>query len=83
MGWTISMCRKQLRDFFNSKALHETIMQILNTFMSTGNSHSWVKYMMPAAIEPRITASSSVDLVSSDTIGIDQLMAEAQAVLTR
>ncbi|KAI9101523.1 hypothetical protein K1719_023767 [Acacia pycnantha] len=73
---------KQLRDAFNSKALHEIFMQILNTFMSTGSPHSWVKYMMPEAIESRTTISSSVDSVPSDTIGLDQLMAEARAVLT-
>lgn len=83
MGWIISMCRKQLRDLFNSKALHETFMQILNTFMSTGSPHSWVKYMMPEAIESHTTTSSSADPVPSDTIGLDQLMAEARAVLTR
>ncbi|XP_028805436.1 peroxisome biogenesis protein 3-2 isoform X2 [Neltuma alba] len=74
---------KQLRDFFNSKALHETIMQILNTFMSRGSPHSWVKYMMPEAFEsPKTASSSSVDPIPSDTIGLDQLMAEARAVLT-
>lgn len=58
-------------------------MQILDTFMSTVSPHSWVKYMMPEDVKSHTTASTSDDSVSSGVIDFDQLMAEAQAVLTR
>ncbi|MED6126759.1 hypothetical protein PIB30_081590 [Stylosanthes scabra] len=68
---------KQLSHFFNSTALHETIMQVLNIFMSRGSPHSWIKYMMP---EDSLTSIID-DPASSDATEFEQLMMEARAVL--
>ncbi|XP_074309478.1 peroxisome biogenesis protein 3-2 [Silene latifolia] len=75
---------KQLKDTFNSSMLHETIMQILETFMSMGKPHPWVDYLMPEdARFPGLTASSSSNsLTLSDVTKFDQLMTEAQTVLS-
>ncbi|XP_061359524.1 peroxisome biogenesis protein 3-2-like [Gastrolobium bilobum] len=72
---------KELDSFFNSTTLHETITQILNTFMSMSSPHSWVKYMMPADVKSHSTAPSSDDSVPSDVTEFEQLMMEARAVL--
>lgn len=78
------MCRKQLKDFFNSTVLHETIRQILDRFMSIGSPHHWVSYIMPDARFDRLaTASSSDSKILSDVSKFDQLMVETGAVLTR
>ncbi|KAJ1394220.1 Peroxin-3 [Sesbania bispinosa] len=73
---------KQLSGLFNNTTLHETIMQILNTFMSMGSPHSWVKYMMPENDKSHSTTSGSEDTVPSDTTEFEQLMMEARAVLS-
>lgn len=85
MAWTPVMCRKQLRDFFNTKDLNETIMQILDTFMSTKDPHQWLDYLMPkdASLQTLATASNSDTAVPSGVTEFDQLMAETRAVLTR
>ncbi|MED6122123.1 hypothetical protein PIB30_036828 [Stylosanthes scabra] len=70
---------KQLSHFFNSTALHETIMQILNIFMKRGSPHSWIKYMMP---EDSVTSIIG-DPAPSDATEFEQLMMEARAVLLR
>ncbi|KAL1355252.1 peroxisome biogenesis protein 3-2 isoform X1 [Arachis hypogaea] len=68
---------KQLSHFFNSTALHETIMQILIIFMSQGSPHSWIKYVMPED-----SATSRIDdPAPSDVTEFEQLMMEARAVL--
>ncbi|KAL1317247.1 peroxisome biogenesis protein 3-2 isoform X1 [Arachis ipaensis] len=68
---------KQLSHFFNSTALHETIMQILIIFMSQGSPHSWIKYVMPED-----SATSRIDdPAPSDVTEFEQLMTEARAVL--
>ncbi|CAH1454665.1 unnamed protein product [Lactuca virosa] len=59
---------KQLRDIFNSSVLDETIMHILNTFMSNERHHHWVDYLMPEA--------------GSRVTKLDQLMGETRAVLS-
>uniref|UniRef100_A0A6N2KLE4 Peroxin-3 n=1 Tax=Salix viminalis TaxID=40686 RepID=A0A6N2KLE4_SALVM len=38
---------KKLTDLFNTTSLHETVMQILNKFMSVGSPHQWIDYLMP------------------------------------
>ncbi|KAJ1437813.1 Peroxin-3 [Sesbania bispinosa] len=73
---------KQLSGLFNSTTLHETIMQILNTFMSMGSPHSWVKYMMPENDKSHSTTSGDEDTVPSDMAEFEQLMMEARAVLS-
>ena len=77
------MCRKQLSTFFKSTTLHETIMQILNTFMSMGTPNSWIKYMIPEDVRPYSTTSGSDDPVPFDVTEFEQLMIEARAVLSR
>lgn len=79
------MCRKQLKDFFNSTVLHETIRHILDRFMSIGSPHHWVSYIMPedARFDRLATASSSDSKTLSDVTKFDQLMVETGAVLTR
>lgn len=75
---------KQLRDFINTTVLHETIIQILNTFMSLRSPHLWVGYLMPedARLHELATASSSDDKGLSDVTKFDQLMAETRAVIS-
>ncbi|CAJ1936669.1 unnamed protein product, partial [Sphenostylis stenocarpa] len=73
---------KQLSTFFNSTTLHETVMQILNTFMSMGSPNYWIKYMIPELDKPYSSNSRSDDPVPSDVTEYDQLMMEARAVLS-
>ncbi|KAK4782364.1 hypothetical protein SAY86_016466 [Trapa natans] len=74
---------KQLRDPFSTATLRETIMQIVDTFMSMGSPHHWVNYLMPQDPKPSNTATSTVDdsFVDSAT-KFDQLVAEARMVLS-
>lgn len=76
------ICRKQLRDIFNSAVLHETVMQILNTFMSMGRPHQWIDYLMPEDL--RFYKSVETDTRNvSDVTKLDQLMVETRTVLSR
>lgn len=78
------MCRKQLKDFFNTTVLHQTITQILDTFMSTKSPHHWLDYLMPEdARLPKPATASDIDEILSDVTEFDKLMAETRAVLTR
>ncbi|KAJ9141515.1 hypothetical protein P3X46_032042 [Hevea brasiliensis] len=76
--------RKELRDFFNTKTLHETVMQILDLFMSRGSPHHWADYLMPedARVYKLALGSNSDDTIITDTTKFEQLMAEARAVLS-
>ncbi|ESW32499.1 hypothetical protein PHAVU_002G327400 [Phaseolus vulgaris] len=73
---------KQLSTFFSSTTLHETFMQILNNFMSMGSPNYWIKYMIPEHVKPYSSNSSSDDRMLSDVTEYEQLMMEAQAVLS-
>ncbi|KAK7320156.1 hypothetical protein RJT34_04890 [Clitoria ternatea] len=73
---------KKLSTFFNNTTLHETIMQILNIFMSMGGPHSLVKYMIPEDVKSYSTTSGDDDLVPSDVNEFEQLMMEAREVLS-
>ncbi|KAL6961813.1 hypothetical protein U1Q18_045023 [Sarracenia purpurea var. burkii] len=75
--------RKQLKDLFNTTVLHETIMQILDIFMSMGSPHKWVGYLMPedARFYKLVKFSDSDSTNISDT-KFDQLMVETRAVLS-
>lgn len=79
------MCRKQLRDFFDTGVLHETVMQILEMFMSMGSPHQWVDFLMPAdaRLYKLATASSHESTTLPDVTKFDQLMEETRAVLLR
>ncbi|KAF2309065.1 hypothetical protein GH714_000316 [Hevea brasiliensis] len=76
--------QKELRDFFNTKTLHETVMQILDLFMSRGSPHHWADYLMPedARVYKLALGSNSDDTIITDTTKFEQLMAEARAVLS-
>ncbi|KAM0041834.1 putative peroxin-3 [Helianthus debilis subsp. tardiflorus] len=69
---------KQLRDIFNASVLDETIMQILNMFMSMGSPHHWVDYLMPEDIRFHRSPESS----AADITKLDQLMLETRSVLS-
>ncbi|KAI3815636.1 hypothetical protein L1987_15313 [Smallanthus sonchifolius] len=69
---------KQLRDIFNSSVLDETIMQILNMFMSMGRPHHWVDYLMPEDVR----FHKSVESSALDITKLDQLMVETRTVLS-
>ncbi|KAI3735599.1 hypothetical protein L6452_15106 [Arctium lappa] len=75
---------KQLRDIFNSTVLHETIMQILNMFMSMGRPHHWVDYLMPEDVRfyKSVESSGSDGPNVSDVTKLDQLMVETRTVLS-
>ncbi|KAL2465136.1 Peroxisome biogenesis protein 3-2 [Abeliophyllum distichum] len=74
---------KQLKDFFNARILHETIVQILDTFMSMGSPHHWVGYLMPedSRVHDLVSPSSSSDSDLSRATKFEQLMGETRAVL--
>lgn len=79
-----SLKSKQLKDTFTSATLHETVMQILDTFMSTGRPRHWIEYIMPECAKlPSLNPSSSTkDLNPSDLSKFEQLKTETQAVLS-
>ncbi|CAN4088778.1 unnamed protein product [Withania somnifera] len=75
---------KQLKDFFNTTVLHDTILQILDSFMSMGSPHHWMGFLMPEQSKLfNSAATSSTDntepLLASK---FEQLMLEARAVLS-
>ncbi|XP_022870717.1 peroxisome biogenesis protein 3-2-like, partial [Olea europaea var. sylvestris] len=76
--------RKLLKDFFTATILDETIVQILDTFMSMGSPHHWVGYLMPedSGVYNLVSQSSSSgysDLPHATKL--EQLMGETRAVL--
>ncbi|KAH8487366.1 hypothetical protein H0E87_026070 [Populus deltoides] len=75
---------KKLTDLFNTTSLHETVMQILNKFMSIGSPHQWIDYLMPEDCgHYKLGPSSGIDdMILPDSMNFDQLMVEARAVLS-
>lgn len=73
---------KQLSSLFNNTTLHETIMQILDTFMSMGSPHSWIKYMMPEDVRSHSITAGNDETVPYDVTEFEQLMVEVRAVLS-
>ncbi|KAK8478822.1 hypothetical protein V6N13_108495 [Hibiscus sabdariffa] len=75
---------KQLRDFFNTTILHQTIMQILDMFLSMGNPHHWVDCLMPE--DPRLyklAKTSSTDKTDPpEFTQFDKLMVETREVIS-
>lgn len=78
-------CRKQLRDSFSTVTLRETIMQIVDTFMTLGSPHHWVDYLMPQDTKScgPVSASTVDDSLLPNATKFDQLMVEARIVLSR
>ncbi|KAG5572386.1 hypothetical protein H5410_062152 [Solanum commersonii] len=76
--------RKQLKDFFNSTVLHDTVVQILNTFISTGSPHHWLSFLMPEDSKRNnlgvSSSTGSTDL--SNASKFERLMLETRAVLS-
>ncbi|XP_061988334.1 peroxisome biogenesis protein 3-2 [Rosa rugosa] len=75
---------KQLTERFNTTVLHDTIMQMLDKFMSTGSPHHWVNYLMPedARWVELATAFSSDSTVLPDVTKFEQLMLETRSVIS-
>lgn len=74
---------KQLRDVFNAAVLHETVMQMLDMFMSAGSPHQWVDILMPGDAKfYQLATASSHGNIPSDFSKFDQLMVETRAVLS-
>lgn len=75
---------KQLKDFFNTTVLHDTILQILATFLSMGRPHHWMGFLMPehAKLYNSAANSSSDRTEPSPASKFEQLMLEAEAVLS-
>lgn len=75
---------KQLKDFFNTTVLHDSVIQILNTFMSMGSPHHWLSFLMPEDSKPNnlgVTSSTgSTDLCNASKF--EQLMLETRAVFS-
>ncbi|KAL8145576.1 hypothetical protein AgCh_003651 [Apium graveolens] len=68
-------------DSFTASLLHDTIMQILDVFMSMGNPHQWVNYLMSEDLKTKSAAFSSNDGQNERTkFGL--LMLEAHTVLS-
>lgn len=74
---------KQLRDFFDKAVLHETVMHILDIFMSMGSPHHWVHCLMPedSRLSKLSLTSSSDNTILPEFTKFDQLMFETKEVL--
>ncbi|KAG9143874.1 hypothetical protein Leryth_011512 [Lithospermum erythrorhizon] len=76
---------KQLKDVFDVSTLHDTSVQILDTFMSNGSPHQWLGYVMPEnSTEFKLnepTTSGNSDLIIRAT-KFEQLMSETREVLS-
>ncbi|XP_027123884.1 peroxisome biogenesis protein 3-2-like [Coffea arabica] len=75
---------KQLKDYFNSSVLRETIVRILDTFMSKGNPRQWLGYLIPEdnRIYKLVEPSGSGNEVHSHASKFEQLTEETRAVLS-
>ncbi|XP_011039101.1 PREDICTED: peroxisome biogenesis protein 3-2-like isoform X2 [Populus euphratica] len=75
---------KKLIDLFNTTSFHETVMQILDKFMSVGSLRQWIDYLMPedSGHYKLGTSSSSDDMILPNSTNFDQLMVEARTVLS-
>ncbi|KAJ4961857.1 hypothetical protein NE237_021767 [Protea cynaroides] len=73
---------KQLRDMFNTSLLHETIVHILDVFMSLGGPNRWVTYLMPEnAIAYKHQMGTPSSALLPDVTKLDQLLVETHTVL--
>ncbi|KAK9750415.1 hypothetical protein RND81_02G195300 [Saponaria officinalis] len=75
---------KQLNYSFDYSTLHETVMQILDTFMSMEKPQRWMDCftLEDAQFSSLIASSSSNNFIQSNATKFDQLMAEARTVLS-
>ncbi|KAK4350062.1 hypothetical protein RND71_029375 [Anisodus tanguticus] len=75
---------KQLKDIFNTTVLHDTILLILDTFLSMGSPHQYLGFFMPehSNLYNSAATSSSGSTEPSPASKFEQLMLEARAVLS-
>ncbi|VVB00874.1 unnamed protein product [Arabis nemorensis] len=73
---------KQLKDVITTRVFQETVLRIVDVFMSTGSPHHWIDYlMMPRDI--RLSRNTSGSSQSDETVTkFHQLMFETREVLT-
>lgn len=78
-------CRKQLKDVLTTRTLQETVIRILDVFMSMGSPHHWVDYLMMAQDTTMLPRDITTDVSSSDATitKFHQLITETREVLTR
>ncbi|KAL1221643.1 Peroxisome biogenesis protein 3-1 [Cardamine amara subsp. amara] len=69
---------KQLKDVLTTRVLQETVIRILDVFMSTGRPHHWVDYLMMSQDTTTTDVSSSDATVTK----FHQLITETREVLT-
>ncbi|XP_010923819.1 peroxisome biogenesis protein 3-1 isoform X2 [Elaeis guineensis] len=79
---------KQLGDLFSTVQLHETIIQILESFMSIGGPNYWISYLVPenaiAYRQMMVMSAKGFDdsSVLMDVGKLEQLMSETRMVLS-
>lgn len=76
---------KQLKDFFDTTLLHETLLKILDTFMSTGSPNQWTCYLMSEDLQIYnhvSTSGGTGSQASSFPSKFEQLMMETRAVIS-
>lgn len=75
--------RKQLKDVLTTKILEETVIRILDVFMSTGSPHHWIDYLMMAQDATRHTTTTDVPSSDATVSKFHLLITETREVLTR
>ncbi|CAN8269127.1 unnamed protein product [Cochlearia groenlandica] len=76
---------KQLKDVLTTRTLQETVIRILDVFMSTGSPHHWVDYLMMAQDTTLVPRDTTTDVSSSSDATVSkfhQLITETREVLT-
>lgn len=79
---------KQLKELFDMDQLRETIVKILDLFMSSGEPDNWISYLIPENVTTyrQLMAMSSNGFDESsmlmDVKKLEQLMLEARTVLS-
>ncbi|KAL0660984.1 hypothetical protein Bca4012_097821 [Brassica carinata] len=67
----------QLKDVITTRVLQETLLRIVDVFMSSGSPHHWVDYLMMPQ-DTKLSRTTSGETVSK----FNQLMVETRQVLT-
>ncbi|EOA38868.1 hypothetical protein CARUB_v10011233mg [Capsella rubella] len=71
---------KQLKDVITTRVLQETVMRIMDVFMSTGSPHHWVDYLMMPQ-DKQLSRNTSGDSSDESMSKFHQLMVETREVL--
>lgn len=75
-----------MKDFFVTTSLHETLLKILDTFMSMGSPKQWISYLMSEDLQIYDHVSTSGGSGSQAPFvhsKFEQLMLETRAVISR